>query len=72
MLSINGEGMKRMASNSEFMHFMGYRNMILEEKIEECLAAAARGENEITLDCGDLTDEEVEYITGEVYRRLSC
>ena len=44
--------------------------MILEEKIEECLTAAQRGASEVTFDREDLTDDEVEYITQEVYRRL--
>ena len=61
-----------MESNSEFMQFMGYRNMILEEIIEECLDAVQRGGMEITLDAEDLTVEELDYITREVRRRLGC
>lgn len=53
----------------DFMDFMGYRNMVLEEKIKECLDAAEDGETEITIDRGDLTDEEVEYLKSEVRRR---
>ena len=53
-----------------FMSFMGYRNMIVEEKIEECLAAARRGETSIDIDRGDLTDDEVRYLQKEVQRRL--
>lgn len=60
-----------MFGGNGFMDFMGYRNMILEEKIEECLEAARRGEMEISIDRGDLTDSELEYIQREVQRRIS-
>lgn len=53
-----------------FMEFMGYRNMVVEDKIEKCLSAARRGETEISIDRGDLTDDEVEYLQKEVQRRL--
>ena len=52
------------------MNFMGCRNMVVEDKIEECLDAARRGETEIIIDRGDLTDDEVEYLQKEVQRRL--
>ena len=53
-----------------FMDFMGYRNMVVEDKIEECLAAKRRGEDNITIDRGDLTDSEAEYVQNEVKRRI--
>lgn len=53
-----------------FMSFMGYRNMVVEDKIEECLAAARRGETSVSIDRGDLTDTEVAYVQKEVQRRL--
>ena len=56
--------------NDDFMNFMGYRNMVVEDKIGECLAAARRGETSITIDRGDLTDDEVNYLQREVKRRL--
>jgi hypothetical protein len=56
--------------NDSFMSFMGYRNMVVEDKIEECLAAARRGETSISIDRGDLTDDEVAYVKREVQRRL--
>ena len=37
---------------------------------EECLDAAARGETSVTIDRGDLTDGEAEYLQKEVRRRL--
>lgn len=52
------------------LDYMGYRNMILEDKIRECLDAARRGETEISIDRGDLTDEEARYLQEEVQRRI--
>ena len=56
--------------NASFMSFMGYRSTVVEDKIEECLAAARRGENSVSIDRGDLTDAEVAYVQREVQRRL--
>ncbi len=56
--------------NDDFMSFMGYRNMVVEDKIEECLEAARRGETSVSIDRGDLTDEEAAYLQREVQRRL--
>ena len=56
--------------NDSFMSFMGYRNMVVEDKIEDCLAAARRGETSVSIDRGDLTDAEVVYVQKEVQRRL--
>ena len=56
--------------NDDFMNFMGYRNMVVEEKIEECLSAARRGETSVSIDRGDLTDDEVKYLQKEMTRRL--
>ena len=56
--------------SDDFMSFMGYRHMVVEEKIEECLSAARRGETSITIDRDDLTDDEVAYLQEEVQRRL--
>ena len=55
----------------DFMSFMGYRNMVVEDKIEACLDAARDGKTEITIDRGDLTDDEVEYLEREVKRRIN-
>ena len=56
--------------NDDFMSFMGYRNMVVEEKIEECLSAARRGETSVSINRDDLTDDEVAYLQKEVQRRL--
>lgn len=52
------------------MNFAGYRNMVVEDKIKECLSAARRGETEIIIKRGDLTDDEAEYLQKEVKRRI--
>ena len=49
--------------NDDFMSFMGYRNMVVEEKIEECLSAARRGETSVSINRDDLTDDEVRRIS---------
>ncbi len=59
-----------MFDDNGFMDFMGYRNMVVEDKIEECLSAARRGETEISIDRGDLTNDEAEYLQREVERRF--
>lgn len=60
-----------MLGGDDFIDFMGYRNMVVEDKIEECLEAARFGETEITIDRGDLTDAEAEYLQREVQRRIN-
>lgn len=55
-----------MFGNNGFMEFMGYRNMVIEKKIEECVSAAKMGKTEICIDRGDLTDDEAEYLQKEV------
>lgn len=54
----------------DFMNYMGYRNMVIENKIKECLSAARRGETEISIDRGDLTDDETAYLQKEGQRRI--
>ena len=56
--------------SDDFMYYMGYRNMVVEEKIEECLSAARRGETSFSIERDDLTDDEVAYLQKEVQRRL--
>ena len=60
-----------MFGGDNFMEFMGYRNMAIEDKIQECLEAARSGETESTIDRGDLTDGEAEYLQREVQRRIN-
>ncbi len=58
-----------MGKNDYFINFMGYRNMVLEDKIEECLAARL-GNKSSFVDVGELTDLEIEYIENEVCKRM--
>lgn len=58
-----------MGKNDYFINFMGYRNMVLEDKIEECLEARLRNKSSI-VDVGELTDLEIEYIENEVCKRM--
>lgn len=58
-------------SDNEFMNYMGYRYTVVENKVEECLSAARRGETSVTIDADDLTDGEVEYLKKELERRLN-
>ena len=53
------------------MNYMGYRYTAVENKVEECLSAARRGETSVTIDADDLTDSEVEYLKKELERRLN-
>ena len=57
--------------NDDFMDYMGYRNMVVEDKVEECMAAIRRGETNITVDRGDLTDGELNALQRELQRRLN-
>ena len=56
--------------NNNFMDYMGYRNMIIEGKIKECLEMAKKGAEVISIDIGDLTNDEIKYLEKEVKRRL--
>ena len=60
-----------MMADNEFMNYMGYRYTAVENKVEECLSAARRGETSVTIDADDLTDSEVEYLKKELERRLN-
>lgn len=54
----------------DFMNFMGYRNMVLEEMIEACVSAVRSGERTVTICSDDLSDDELIYLQDEVQRRL--
>ena len=56
--------------NNNFMDYMGYRNMIIEGKIKACLEMAKKGAEVISIDTGDLTNDEIKYLEKEVKRRL--
>lgn len=54
----------------DFMNYMGYRNMVLEEIIEDCVSAVRSGETTVTICRDDLSDDELIYLQNEVKRRL--
>ena len=56
--------------DDELADYVGFRHMLAEEKIEECLAAARRGETSVEIDTGDLNAEEIAYIKKQVRRRI--
>lgn len=57
--------------DDELMDFAGYRYTAVENKVEECLDAARRGETSVTVDAGDLTDGEIKHLKNELERRLN-
>ena len=59
-----------MINKDDFMDYMGYRNTVVEEKIEECLSEIRSGKTELSVDRGDLTDSELEYLYQELDKRL--
>jgi Ni2+-binding GTPase involved in maturation of urease and hydrogenase len=59
-----------MINKDDFMDYVGYRNTVVEEKIEECLSEIRSGKTEISVDRGDLTDSELEYLYQELDKRL--
>ena len=49
-------------STNGFMDYMSYRNTVVEDKIEECLSEVRSGTKHISIDRGDLTDDERDII----------
>lgn len=62
--------MKGETKMNDFMNFIGYRESLIDEKVEECLEAARHGEKEVSIDPGDLTRSELEQVQREVERRI--
>lgn len=60
----------RSGNTQDFMDFMGYRNMVLEDRVQECMDAIERGETSIQVDCTDMTSEEQERFQEELRRRI--
>ena len=53
------------------MDIIGYRYVILENKIQEILQRIKDGDTEFEVDAGDLTDSEILYVKNEIEKRLS-
>ena len=50
---------------------MGYRYVELQRIADICADAVRKGEPNVTLDCDDLTEDDLRYLEKEVSRRLS-
>lgn len=60
-----------MQRNQDFCDYMGYRYVELQRIADICADAARKGEANVTLDCDDLTEDDLYYLEKEVARRLS-
>lgn len=60
-----------MQRNQDFCDYMGYRYVELQRIADICADAARKGETNVTLDCDDLTEDDLRYLEKEVARRLS-
>ena len=52
------------------MDIIGYRYVVLENIIQECLQKIKNGETEFEIDADGLTDFEIEYIQKEIEKRM--
>lgn len=60
-----------MQKNQDFCDYMGYRYVELQRIADICADAARKGETNVTLDCDDLTEDDLRYLEKEVARRLT-
>lgn len=60
-----------MQRNQDFCDYMGYRYVELQRIADICADAARKGEANVTLDCDDLTEDDLRYLEKEVARRLT-
>lgn len=60
-----------MQRNQDFCDYMGYRYVELQRIADICADAARKGEANVTLDCDDLTEDDLRYLEKEVARRLA-
>ena len=60
-----------MQRNQYFCDYMGYRYVELQRIADICADAARKGEANVTLDCDDLTEDDLRYLEKEVARRLA-
>lgn len=54
-------------TDNDFMDYMGYREMLIDEKVNECKRLIDEGNTSINIDAGELEEHEIE----EVKRRLN-
>lgn len=60
-----------MLRNQDFCDYVGFRYVELQRIADICTDAVRKGETNITLDCGDLTEDDLRYLEKEVARRLT-
>ena len=56
--------------DEELSDYLGTRSVAVEDKINECVDAARRGETSVEIDTGDLTESEIAHLKREVRRRI--
>ena len=56
--------------DEDLSDYFGTRSVAVEEKINECVDAARRGETSVEIDTGDLTESEIARLEREVRRRI--
>ena len=59
-----------MFTQDEFVEFMGYREMLIQQKIEECIELLNNGAKEIEVSCGELTSDEMQRVYQEVLKKV--
>lgn len=60
-----------MLRNQDFCDYVGFRYVELQRIADICADAVRKGETNITLDCGDLTEDDLRYLEKELEQRLS-
>lgn len=60
-----------MPNDLDFTDYLGYRYIELQRLADICADAVRNGETNVTLDCGDLTEDDLRYLEKEVEHRLS-
>lgn len=71
MVPKGGAEMTGSGNMRDFIDFMGFRNMVLEDRIQECVDAMESGRTDIQIDCTDMTSDEQEFFREELERRLN-
>ena len=60
-----------MLRNQDFCDYVGFRYVELQRIADICTDAVRKGETNITLDCDNLTEDDLRYLEKEVARRLA-
>lgn len=60
-----------MPNDLDFTDYLGYRYIELQRLADICADAVRKGETNVTLDCGDLTEDDLRYLEKEAEHQLS-